>query len=110
VEPLTIGKAEAYFFNGRIDEVDIFNRALSADEIQAIFAAENVGKCRPVSGEVHGIIPDTGEVICQNLTTSQNVTITVPKNVRTWNCEAAGLTVNPGDKININASLTGSAQ
>jgi hypothetical protein len=34
-------------FNGIIDEVEIFNRALSASEIQAIFAAGSDGKCKP---------------------------------------------------------------
>jgi hypothetical protein len=37
--PLTIGKAESFFFDGLIDEVEIFNRALSTSEIQAIFNA-----------------------------------------------------------------------
>jgi len=34
--PLTIGKAEAFFLHGLIDEVQIFHRALSAAEIEAI--------------------------------------------------------------------------
>ncbi|MCH7808917.1 MAG: hypothetical protein IIB60_06805, partial [Planctomycetes bacterium] len=34
-------------FIGHIDEVDIFNRALSATEIQAIFDAGSAGKCKP---------------------------------------------------------------
>ena len=36
-----------YFFNGLIDEVSIYNRALSASEIQTIYAAGPVGKCPP---------------------------------------------------------------
>lgn len=32
-------------FNGRIDEVSLYNRALSADEILAIFKADSAGKC-----------------------------------------------------------------
>ena len=36
------------FFNGRIDELAFFNRALSAGEVQAVFNAGNLGKC-PVS-------------------------------------------------------------
>ena len=35
------------FFNGLIDEVEIYNRALSASEIQAIFDAGRAGKCKP---------------------------------------------------------------
>ena len=34
-------------FDGRIDEVELFNRALSASEIQSIFNAGSAGKCKP---------------------------------------------------------------
>jgi hypothetical protein len=34
-------------FNGVIDEVEVFNRALAAQEIKAIFDAGNKGKCKP---------------------------------------------------------------
>jgi PKD repeat protein len=34
-------------FNGSIDEVDLFNRALTASEIQSIFYADSAGKCKP---------------------------------------------------------------
>jgi concanavalin A-like lectin/glucanase superfamily protein len=34
-------------FNGRIDEVEVFSRALSASEIQSIFNAGSAGKCKP---------------------------------------------------------------
>ena len=40
-----------YFFNGLIDEVSIYNRALTASEIQAIYAADSGGKC-PLSAPV----------------------------------------------------------
>lgn len=35
--PLTIGEAEGFFFNGRLDEISIYRRALSAREIAAIY-------------------------------------------------------------------------
>ena len=38
--------ADTGTFNGLIDEVEIFNRALSAAKIQAIFAAGSAGKCK----------------------------------------------------------------
>jgi hypothetical protein len=47
--PFTIGASyvwEGRFFNGLIDEVDLFNRALGATEIQALFDAGSAGKCR----------------------------------------------------------------
>jgi hypothetical protein len=34
-------------WNGLMDEVDIFNRALAASEIQAIYQAGSGGKCLP---------------------------------------------------------------
>lgn len=38
-------------FSGVIDEVEIFNRALSALEIQAIFDAGSAGKCKDTDGD-----------------------------------------------------------
>ncbi len=44
---LQIGRNTGFgeFFQGKIDEVSIYNRALSATEIGSIFAASRVGKC-----------------------------------------------------------------
>jgi hypothetical protein len=36
-----------YFFNGLMDEVSLYSRALGQDEIQAIYNAGNAGKCAP---------------------------------------------------------------
>jgi hypothetical protein len=45
--PLSFGQSEQqYFFDGLIDEVAIFNRALSDAEIAALYAAGSGGKCR----------------------------------------------------------------
>ncbi len=46
---LEIGRniATGSLFDGRIDEVEVFNRALSASEVQSIVNAGSVGKCRP---------------------------------------------------------------
>jgi hypothetical protein len=38
---------DKYFWNGQIDEVEIFNRALSEPEIQSIVNAGSSGKCKP---------------------------------------------------------------
>ena len=38
--------ADDNFFNGSIDEVEIFNRALTVDEIALIYYAGSAGKCR----------------------------------------------------------------
>ena len=51
--PITIGQAEGgYFLDGMEDEVSIYNRALSGDEIQAIFSADSTGKCRPLTAPI----------------------------------------------------------
>ena len=45
--PLFIGQSEEqYFFHGLIDEVEIYNRALSPEEIDSIFLAGSAGKCK----------------------------------------------------------------
>jgi hypothetical protein len=38
---------EGAHLNGLVDEVALYNRALSAAEIQAIFNAGSAGKCKP---------------------------------------------------------------
>ncbi|HTI70098.1 MAG TPA: LamG domain-containing protein, partial [Candidatus Limnocylindria bacterium] len=44
--PLTIGQAEGgYFFNGILDEVSIYNKALTGAEVQSVFQAGGAGKC-----------------------------------------------------------------
>jgi len=51
--PLMIGNQPAFgprLFNGLIDEVEIFNRALTQAEIQSIFNAGSAGKCKNVAG------------------------------------------------------------
>lgn len=48
---LNIGRSPAYgeYFTGAIDEVTVYNRALSAEEIQAIFTAGSAGKSHSIS-------------------------------------------------------------
>lgn len=60
--PLTIGQAENnFYFGGLIDEVAIYNRALTGDEIRAIYNAGSAGKCKPQvrAPEVVWITPGT---------------------------------------------------
>jgi hypothetical protein len=42
-----VGCVRSRYFNGLIDEVSIYNRALTTDEIQSIFLADDAGKCTP---------------------------------------------------------------
>jgi hypothetical protein len=44
--PLTIGRAESFFLGGVIDEAEVFQRALRADQIKAIYDAGAAGKCK----------------------------------------------------------------
>ncbi|MCX6926466.1 MAG: immunoglobulin domain-containing protein, partial [Verrucomicrobia bacterium] len=46
-QSLSLGHSVAWgrYFNGLIDEVDVYNRALALDEIQAIYNAGSAGKC-----------------------------------------------------------------
>ncbi len=50
-QPLRIGKhptpSVSAFFKGKIDEVSIYNRALSTNDVQAIYNAGSAGKCAP---------------------------------------------------------------
>ncbi len=43
-------------FHGLIDEVEILNRALSAEEIAAIYGAGGAGKCKPCVASLSGVI------------------------------------------------------
>src|SRR5438105_4784645 len=50
-------------FNGLIDEVEVFDRALSAEEIAALYNAGSAGKCRTCTsapGGMDGWWPDNG--------------------------------------------------
>jgi hypothetical protein len=75
--PLTIGQAEQIgFMNGIIDEVAIYHRSLTEEELQTIYDADRSGKCvdvsiRPGSGG------DTGRttVRVQGIAVTQNSTV-----------------------------------
>lgn len=63
--PLSIGRRHAtsivpseLFFDGDIDEVEIFDRALGASEVQAIHAAGSAGKCKSSCGNASLIQSD----------------------------------------------------
>jgi len=52
--------APSFFLNGSLDEIEIFNRALSAAEIQSIFLAGIAGTCRPGIPTVTAVGPASG--------------------------------------------------
>jgi hypothetical protein len=52
-----------------------------------------------IGGAVTGVVVKT--IDCNNKTTHQKVSITVNGSTTIWDCEAAGLIVSPGDKIDM---------
>ena len=56
--PLFLGSSGQSYFDGKLsgalDETAIYNRALTANEVQAIYAAGSAGKCKPTAT----IVPD----------------------------------------------------
>ena len=60
-----------YYFNGLIDEASIYNRALTAAEIQSIYSARMSGKC-PVPPTI--IVPPTNQTVVVGKTVSFSVT------------------------------------
>jgi hypothetical protein len=55
------------------------------------------GEPRSVGGSVTGVI--LREVLCRNVSTGLEVVISDP--MTSWDCEAAGLVVTPGDRVNM---------
>lgn len=75
--PLSIGQrgSNEDFFNGLIDEVEIFNRALSIAEIQSLYNAGSFGKCQPAlanasAGQCSTVVNYTAPSFSDNCTTA----------------------------------------
>jgi len=77
---LTIGRAESFYFNGKIDEVEIANRALSSSEISNIYNAGSAGKCVPVTWQT-SYMEGTSSVL---LTIDGSNTYTYAQLPHTW--------------------------
>jgi len=67
-----IGDPAAYLYDGLLDEVEVFNRALSASEIQAIFAAGSAGKCKVAAVCGNGVVEANGGEQCDDNNTLNN--------------------------------------
>src|SRR5205807_4817584 len=59
-------------FNGLIDEVELFNRALTSTEVQTLFNQGSLGKCKPADSDGDGV-PDIHDA-CPG--TAPNVVVT----------------------------------
>lgn len=71
--PFTIGAWEGYpggpreFWNGEIDDVAVYNRALSAEEARSLFDAGSIGKCATSFGRTNRELPNySGPGGCTN--------------------------------------------
>ena len=107
--PLLIGaesenESIQYFFPGRIDEVSIYNRGLSAAEVKSIHDAGTAGKCSPPAHEVTVTVPGTANLWLAGagvgITASQgadNLNNAAPKLV-------PGLDLNGGDLLTFAAT------
>ncbi len=87
-------------FKGALDEIRLYNRALTAAEITALY---NEGVS--VKGTVKSVAAHT--VTCLNNPTAQSITIPATK-AAAYDCEAKGLEVKPQDHITI--TIDGNAQ
>ena len=82
--PLTIGRqsyADQKRFNGIIDEVEMFNRVLTTQEILSIYNAGSAGKCKLIAGiEESKEIPSKMELL-QSYPNPFNPTTTIRYNI-----------------------------
>jgi len=95
-QPLEFGTnrsnfGQNFFLSGLVDEVDLFNRILPASEIQAIYTAGSVGKCKTSSQ------PPTA--VCQNVTVNADSSCTATASINNGSQGANGdpvtLTISP---------------
>ncbi|MBK7393707.1 MAG: hypothetical protein IPI64_10475 [Chloracidobacterium sp.] len=83
----------AEFANGKQDEIELFNRALSAGEIQSIYAANSLGKCYS---------PGTVEFTAANFndtelnSSSHTATVTVTRTGGSYGTAAVAYTTGDG--------------
>lgn len=81
--------------NGRVDEVSIYNRALSALEVAEIYAAGSAGKCRaPVVSLIKAVKPSFSNLI---LTT--NYQLQVSSDLINWTNQGAAFTATNANTV-----------
>ena len=85
--PLRIGGASTgpWFFNGRVDEVSLYDRALSASEIQAVYNAGASGKCPTSVAPTFEVQPqNVSATVAGNATLSTVVAGSLPMTLQWW--------------------------
>ncbi len=70
--------------------------SIPGDTIEAIGIGGVLGT-DPVGGSLSGVTPLAA--LCDNLTVPQSVIVPIPPGDTAWDCEAAGLSVSPGDLV-----------
>jgi hypothetical protein len=93
---LYLGKAGDFWFpfNGALDEIRLYNRAISSDEVKSLYADTNI-----VKGVVTWAKP-AYSVQCINNTTSKSVVI-AQNTIANYDCEQAGLVIKSGDDVSV---------
>lgn len=72
---------------------------IAGDTVAAIGAGGVLGGADPVGGSISGATPFAA--LCDNLTLAQQVTVPVAAGETSWDCEAGGLSVSPGDIVRV---------
>jgi hypothetical protein len=88
------------FYKGSIDDLRIYNRALSETEVKSLY---NMGQ---LSGTVNGV--QKYSAVCKNLKTGVSKKIPLADGAKEWNCKAAGLQTKKGE--NVSVTITGVSQ
>ena len=106
--------AQYGLYQGYLDEISIYNRALSADEITAIYNAGSGGKCRdvmPVPGPTIGAASVTGSQLQLNwaLATGTFQVQTATSLAGPWTIVSLPLTTN-GANVSVTVTTTNQQQ
>ncbi len=105
---LAIGKEDGFTdrnFDGLIDEVEIFNRALTQTEIQGIFNADSAGKCRSPMCSITG-----ADAVCPGSTGNSYSGPAGATLTYSWSISGNGAISgsNTGQSVSVNATTAGS--
>jgi hypothetical protein len=117
--PVSIGRTESWgagpvwYYDGLIDEVEIFNRALIKDEVTAIYQSGSKGKCKPgadvfsFQGSLNGFTLNLGKSRTFSDLTSGSYTVTENPPPTGWALDSivcqdpTGNSVGAGSSANI---------
>jgi hypothetical protein len=85
------------FFNGSLDNVRVYNRALTATEVSALFYDKSSKTA--ISGITDWVKPPY-KVTCQNITTNKQVSVLANKTAG-YDCGKAGLAATTGQALKV---------